>query len=335
MGRKKRGVNATGDVIEPATKKVAQEDLTLGENYPVKKYRPERTYAAMDAFVRYTKAHRMMDATYVRWKIGTTPEKPFCFSTRVGGIDLAWGRGKTREAAMDAACRAAFSLVNAHGFKNFTLDDDCLLEQPIDLPPPPPPPPPPMMGMPGQLPPGVPPLAPPGYYGGGPPPPPMGLHLPPPPMTHMDGSYLPPPPPPPMLPPPPDQLIPQPQLPTLAPVASSLGTQAHFAGGEPEASTMAPIQLSLNRSAAPKASQTKSLALKNGLVLIYDAYAGEDEPMEDEDTTTDAAAADADESSRRHDKELSMEERRALLPRYQMALSVLTPKKTEATTTAS
>ncbi|GKY99666.1 hypothetical protein MPSEU_000920600 [Mayamaea pseudoterrestris] len=324
MGRKKRSANPTDNANEPAPKKNAPlADLTTGENYPVKKYRPERVYSAMEAFVRYTKAHRMMDATYVRWKIGTTPEKPFCFSTRVGGIDLAWGRGKTREAAMDAACRAAFSLVNAHGYKNFSLDEDCMLEQPVDFPPPPPPPP--LMGMPG-LPPGLPPMAaPPGYYGAPPPPPPMGLHLPPPPLPHMDGAYPAPPPPPNMLPPPPpaphDHLIPQPQLLTQAPVASSLGGSASFAatslhGGGDSTGGNHPIQMSLQ---TPKASQPKSRALKNGLTLIYDPFAGEDDNGDDDEHAPDSS------------KELSMEERRALLPKYQAALTAaLTPLKQSA-----
>lgn len=43
-----------------------------------------------------------------------------------------WGRGKSREAAMDAACRASFALVSAHGYKNFPVDDDCLTEAPVD-----------------------------------------------------------------------------------------------------------------------------------------------------------------------------------------------------------
>ena len=114
-----------------------------GETFLVKKYRAEKHYPAMEAFVRYTKTHRMLDASYVRWFQGGTNEKPYVFSTRVGGQDLSWGRGKSREAAMDCACRATFALFNAHGYKNFPLDDDCLTDMPVDAPPPPPPPPPP------------------------------------------------------------------------------------------------------------------------------------------------------------------------------------------------
>jgi hypothetical protein len=77
-----------------------------------------------------------------------------------------WGRGKTRDAAIDAAIRAAFALVAAHGYDDFTLTDDCFIEDPynvvpVSIPPPPPPPPPPpgfggmMMGMGGGLPPSL------------------------------------------------------------------------------------------------------------------------------------------------------------------------------------
>lgn len=140
MGRKKKASN-TANGNSDANKKAKTQ--TTGETYLVKKYRAERIYAAMEAFVKYTKSHRMLDASYVRWKTGVSQEKPFVFSTRVGGVDLGWGRGKTREAAMDCACRAAFALVSAHGYNNFPLDDDCLMQAPVDLPPLPPPPPPP------------------------------------------------------------------------------------------------------------------------------------------------------------------------------------------------
>lgn len=132
----------------------------------------------MEAFVKYTKSHRMLDASYVRWSTGVTPEKPFVFSTRVGGQDLGWGRGKSRDAAIDAATRAAFALVGAHGYRNFPLDDDCLAEAPQDPLPPPPPPPPPM----GMLPPGFPP--------GGLPPPPTGAPPPPPPPVELPQPQL-------------------------------------------------------------------------------------------------------------------------------------------------
>jgi hypothetical protein len=155
MGRSKskrtNGTDNNGQLKRPKPE--------TGESYAVKKYRAEKTYNAMEQFVKYTKAHRMLDASYVRWNTGTSQEKPFVFSTRVGGVDLGWGRGKTREAAMDCACRASFALFNAHGYKNFTLDEDCLLEAPTYMPVMPPPPPPPLPPLPG----------------GPPPPPPLGL----------------------------------------------------------------------------------------------------------------------------------------------------------------
>lgn len=140
----------------------------------------------MEAFVKYTKSHRMLDASYIGWNAGTTLDKPFVFSCRVGGTDLGFGRGKSREAAMDCACRATFALVSAHGYKNFQLDDDCMLEPPPLVPPPPPP---------GTMALGVP---------------------PPPPMVPGAAALIPPPPPPPPVVPPP--LIPQA---TLAPAATA------------------------------------------------------------------------------------------------------------------
>ena len=239
MGRKKRN-NSNQQQGGPEPKRPKPE---TGESYLVKKYRAERVYPSMEAFVKYTKSHRMLDASYVRWSTGVTPEKPFVFSTRVGGTDLGWGRGKTREAAMDCACRAAFALVSAHGYKNFTIDEDCLAEPPMDVLPPPPPPPPGMIMPP--LPPGV----------GFPPPPPRGVV---------------PPPPPPQVPLPPmpvAAIIPQPQLPQHAPVATPL--EAPAAAPEPA------VTLQLN-SRAPVKPQRKKI--KGGLTLVFDA--GEEGPDE-------------------------------------------------------
>ena len=45
--------------------------------YPVKKYRPDSYYKSIEAFAKYTKSHRMLDAAYVKWNTsGATPEKP-------------------------------------------------------------------------------------------------------------------------------------------------------------------------------------------------------------------------------------------------------------------
>jgi hypothetical protein len=248
MGRKKRASPADADGTEPSKKQKAEE------SYLVKKYRADKHYAAMDAFVKYTKAHRMSDAKYLRWHKGVTPEKPFVFSTRVGGTDLGWGRGKTREAAMDAACRAAFALVSAHGYNQFAVDEDCLAVEPQDILPPPPPPPPPPVGV-------VPPL------------PPMPPGIPP----------LPPPGVPPPLPVVPDSdLIPQARaMSQVLPVASSLSTAITT---QAEA-----ISLTLTSQDSNKKK------LKGGLTLVFEA---------DNDSPND----------------LCMEERRALLPRYQRLL---------------
>lgn len=249
MGRKKRNNGTTGEEAEQDVAKRLKPET--GEVYKVKTYRAEKNYASMEAFVRYTKAHRMLDASYVRWNTGVTPEKPFVFSTRVGGTDLGWGRGKSREAAMDCAVRAAFALVNAHGYKNFVLDDDCLMQPPQDAAPPPPPPIPP------------------------PPPPPFSSHL----MGLMPtGTFPPPPPPPGYIPPPPiaTDIIPQPKLSQYVPVASTLMTQSqqYMTGAESSVPMVspAPITLSFNKpTSVTGTSAVASLkALKGGLTLIFD-----------------------------------------------------------------
>ena len=297
MGRKKRPNSQhnnqhQGHLNDPKKARASNE---TGESYLVKKYRPTKIYTAMEAFVKYTKSHRMLDASYVRWKTGVTSEKPFVFSTRVGGVDLGWGRGKTREAAMDCACRAAFALVAAHGYNNFPLDEDCLMQAPMD-PLPPPPPPPPSMHPP--LPPGLPP-----HHGM---PPPPHHHMPPlpnglPPLPHG----LPPPPPPGHA----VDLIPQAKMvsnaaPTASSLSSALGTTAASsispATGANANPTISSVSMSLNIGSSDannaKKTEKSKKKLKGGLTLVYDA---------------DGEGSD----------EISMEEMRAALPRYQKILA--------------
>jgi hypothetical protein len=281
MGRKKRGNNnaADGSTEEPVIKKPKPE---TGESYLVKKYRPEKHFVAVDAFVKYTKSHRMLDAAYVRWRPGQTAEKPFVFSVKVGGVELGWGRGKTRDAAIDCAVRAAFALVGAHGYKNFPLDADCLMEAPVDLPPPPPPPPlaPPLPGggFPGM------------HHVGGPQPPPYPPHFPPPPMMAF------PPPLPPGAPPLPAPVaIPQPQVLLSQPtMATSLSVPTAVSNISTGAADSNHTTFSLNLSKQPE--ETKKTQLKGGLTLVYSP---ELEGTEDE---------------------ISMEEKRASLGRYQKIL---------------
>ena len=54
------------------------------------------------------------------------------FGIRIAGSFLSWGRGKTRDSAIDAAIRAAFALVAAHGYDDYTMTDDCFTEEPVD-----------------------------------------------------------------------------------------------------------------------------------------------------------------------------------------------------------
>lgn len=167
---------------EPPDKKLKME------SYPVKKYRMTKNLRAIESFQRYTKAHRMTDATFVSFPHGGSQEKPIIFSCRIGGQDLSWGRGKTRDEAIDNACRAAFALVNAHGYQDFDLNDDCFVEEPkpvLTFPPPPPPPPPPPLGISGlPLPP------PPSAYGLPPVPPPMPMPPPIVPLSEQQAVLL-------------------------------------------------------------------------------------------------------------------------------------------------
>jgi hypothetical protein len=344
------------------------------ESYSVKKYRPEKAYRSIEAFAKYTKIHRMLDATYVRFPHGGTAEKPYVFATRIAGSNLSWGRGKTRDAAIDAAVRAAFFLVQAHGYTDFPMDDDCLTQEPafpqlssVLVPPPtmyPPPPPPPHPGMLGLNAPPPPPLPPFGY-------PPMGT-MPPPPIGGM------PPPPQMMMSHHPGLLsaiaseeqqisvgiIPQPKVlsdtiptasrlqPNAAPVSTSVSqdgisgtisstgaatTAPHLKmsvllgsssasssrwGQTPPPSSLAaatsnlPLattaQTGTNRTSIAEASSAAGsnksgkpmqLTTKSGTTLVYD-------PTPEED--------DSEEKS--GEVELSMEEKRAKLPRYQRTL---------------
>ena len=103
----------------------------------------------MDLFLRYTKTHKMVsDAVYEEHALGGTKEKPHVFRVRIGSHVLGYGRGATRDEAIDHAIRASFYLVQAHGYDtNHVLDmnEDCLTKEPeapavvIRAPPPPPP----------------------------------------------------------------------------------------------------------------------------------------------------------------------------------------------------
>eukprot|EP00594_Rhizosolenia_setigera_P020340 CAMPEP_0178963116 /NCGR_PEP_ID=MMETSP0789-20121207/14816_1 /TAXON_ID=3005 /ORGANISM="Rhizosolenia setigera, Strain CCMP 1694" /LENGTH=337 /DNA_ID=CAMNT_0020647491 /DNA_START=89 /DNA_END=1102 /DNA_ORIENTATION=+ len=326
MGRKKRPAANQGSQQNPGngmnqmSKKSRNNNNSSEESYLVKKYRPDHPNRSIDAFVRYTKAHRMLDASFVRVNKGATSEKPYVFATRVNNSHVAWGRGKTRDSAIDCACRATFALVQAHGYEDFPMDEDCLTMEPVDIPiaPPPPPPPPPPIGflppVPGgpPLPPGLPPPTAAAAVGFPHHPPPHGFAVP--------GMGMPPPPadgfpPPPPLPPD-AQLIPQPkQMSSELAVASSLSESAAgmSGGAHVGASSLGlsssgttsnasappgqagPLSLSLDKSQQKK--KKKPLVAKGGGVLVYD-------PTDEDDSGV----------------EYSMEERRAMEPRYVLAL---------------
>ncbi len=256
------------------------------ESFSVKKYRPNSHFRCIEAFQRYTKSHRMTDATFTQLtpsNRGATASAPFVFAARIGGSDLAWGRGKNRDVAIDNACRAAFALVAAHGYTDFTVNDDCLTTEPMDLyianQPPPPLPPAPTGGPP------LPPVPMPGV-----PPPPVGMPLPPG-VPPMPGA-----PPVPLPPAGGVTLIPQAKvLSTELAVPSVLksgqdGESSGTAGADITTShsvtgTGASLSLSLDVKANAKkkelAATMSSMSsgttwrkkIKGGLVLIYDAEA--------------------------------------------------------------
>lgn len=258
------------------------------ESYLVKKYKMTKNIRSIEAFQRYTKAHRMTDATFALFPFGSTVDKPIVFSCKIGGQDLSWGRGKSRDEAIDNACRAAFALVNAHGYQDFELNEDCFIEEPkpalVPLPPPPPLPPS-HLSMPPQ------------HGGVSLPPMPLG-GLPPMPTT----AHPPPPPPPLNIAPP---LLPTPT--TLPSHPSSVLTSQR-----PEAtSVMGKGMMNLSGLSFGKkhemtdgkqlSSSMKSPWKKNikgGLILLYDAG--------------DVSDNDDDEN----DNILMMEERRARMKYY-------------------
>ena len=232
----------------------------------------------------------MLDATYVRWTAGgATPDRPIVFGIRIAGSMLSWGRGKTRDAAIDAAIRAAFALVAAHGYDDFTLTDDCFTEEPFNapimIPPPPPPPPPPPLGFGGMMmmpPPGLPPPPPgmpPTFSGSG-----QGV-----PPHHFRG----------MMPPPSssfhdEALIPQPVAPSanLA-VASTVASSVDVNGGNLLVTSMKVGLSGTLSSVLTSGAATIATAANNGLVFPGVAV---------------------DENG----DEMSMEEIRMRLPRFQM-----------------
>lgn len=291
---------ARTDDDDTAAAAAAAVDTSSSErqSYPVKKYRPDSYYRSIESFTRYTKAHRMLDASYVKWNQGGgTPEKPIVFGIRIAGSYLSWGRGKTRDAAIDAAIRAAFALVAAHGYDDFTLNEDCFTEEPFDapvlapMPPPPPPPPPPYM-VPPPLPPGMPPnfMVPPGL----PPSSSMGYTMPPPPLNADEN------------------LIPQPLAPSADLAVAS--TVVVDGGVTNTSSTTASKLVGLTAQSSNKPllvvgnavkDDTKKASGASGSNLVF-------------------SGGELDDNG----EELSMEEIRIKVPRYwNMVLRALTSKK--------
>ena len=222
------------------------------------------------------------------------------YGIRISGSFLSWGRGKTRDGAIDAAVRAAFALVAAHGYNEFPLTEDCFTEEPplvvlAPIPPPPPPPPSSMMMMP-PLPPGLP---------------------PPPPSSSSLYGGLPPPPsgaPPNFLPPPPSVdglLIPQPSAPKVeVAVASAVGANAGGGGISLDTAAVLPTAINL------KSVQSVTNNGITSTTTTTTAAAATTSSTAKKDTKTKNKLVfqgeDVDESG----EELSMEELRMRSPKY-------------------
>ena len=176
MGRKKRTATvthtstatatatATATTEQPAPKRSNNNSKSSSSTqcYPIKKYRADKIYPSMDLFLRYTKTHKMVsDAVYEEHSHsggGATDEKPLVFRVRIGSHVLGYGRGATRDEAIDHAIRASFYLVQAHGYDTnhvLEMNEHCLTKEPEKptvmiqsnggvgghlFPPPPPPP---------------------------------------------------------------------------------------------------------------------------------------------------------------------------------------------------
>jgi len=111
-------------ILEPVAKMsrtpttTNSKSLQEGErhSYPVKKYRPDSYYQSIKAFQGYTKAHRMLNASYTHWTQGDdTAEKPIVMGIRIAVSFLSWGQGKTRDAAIDKSIRLYVQQRLLHG----------------------------------------------------------------------------------------------------------------------------------------------------------------------------------------------------------------------------
>lgn len=216
---------------------------------------------------------------------GATASCPIVFTARIGGSNLSWGRGKTRDVAIDNACRAAFALVAAHGYTDFDCNDDCLTVEPMQLH---------IINLPvnvnlneatsGNG--GAVPLPPPPMGGMLPPPPPMGMNM----NMGMGmnrgmNMNLPPPPLPPVPPPMVNSgvmLIPQAKVynhqvavPSVLKKDASMSSTGNIGAGST-------ISLSLDKSRDAKGggggggrdTMTFQKKIKGGLSLMYDSEAG-------------------------------------------------------------
>jgi hypothetical protein len=112
------------------------------ESYVAATYQTRTKYRRnIAAFLEFTRCFPIFEARYVRFQYGIgTREKSHVFAVRPMHThqDFAWGRGRCRDEAIDAAIRATFHLLQIPLCAAFPMDDDCLLSRPERFMPPPP-----------------------------------------------------------------------------------------------------------------------------------------------------------------------------------------------------
>eukprot|EP00518_Triparma_eleuthera_P014430 CAMPEP_0182468700 /NCGR_PEP_ID=MMETSP1319-20130603/15903_1 /TAXON_ID=172717 /ORGANISM="Bolidomonas pacifica, Strain RCC208" /LENGTH=166 /DNA_ID=CAMNT_0024668925 /DNA_START=600 /DNA_END=1096 /DNA_ORIENTATION=+ len=116
----------------------------------VRKYKFDATeFRTIMKFVDYVKNQRMLDASFLPSPTGSNPHRPYSYHVTIAGTPLGHGRGRSRDAAVENACRASFHVLSAPGWQDVELNIDCSLgafpPEPANMAPPPqqPPPPPP------------------------------------------------------------------------------------------------------------------------------------------------------------------------------------------------
>ncbi|GMI18431.1 hypothetical protein TrLO_g5273 [Triparma laevis f. longispina] len=187
MGRKKRKLDAPtahcplpglgGSIPPPPPPPPTGGEKT---SFEVKKYRYDASaFRSISDFINYVKNQRMAtDAAFqIAGPHGAVAHKTEVWACTLSNEPIGYGRGKSRDHAINNACISSMQILRSPGWQDIVLNDDCCTQQggfsaPVMnafAPPPPMGMPPPMMG-------GIPP---PFAMIGGVPPPMMGGFPPP------------------------------------------------------------------------------------------------------------------------------------------------------------